>query len=129
VAVDKLLLIAVLGAVGSLVRVHLGGYVHNAGNRSLPPERYFPYGTQFVNVLGSFLLGVVIGSGMSGDLPPLWVAAFGTGFCGALTTFSTWAVDLQRGLRAGRYGAATTNLLLSVLLGTAAAWAGFVLCR
>lgn len=126
---DKLLLIAVLGAFGSLVRVHLGGYVHNAGNRSLPPERHFPYGTLFVNVLGSFLLGAVGGLGMSGDLSPLWVAAVGTGFCGALTTFSTWAVDLQRTLRAGRYGAAVANLLLSVLLGTAAAWAGFILCR
>lgn len=126
VAMDKLLLIAVLGAAGSLVRHHLGGYVHNAGNRSLPPERHFPVGTLFVNVTGSFLLGLVTGLGMAGSLSPLWVAAIGTGFCGALTTFSTWAVDLQRALRAGKTGAFLVNLLLPVLLGVAAAWGGFV---
>jgi fluoride exporter len=54
----------------------------------------FPYGTLFVNLLGSFLLGLIIGGkwGTSIDL------LFGTGFMGAFTTFSTFKVDsLQLG--------------------------------
>lgn len=126
---DEFLLIAALGAAGSLVRFHLGGYVHNARNKSLPPERHFPLGTLFVNVAGSFFLGLAISLGVAGTLSPLGVAALGTGFCGALTTFSTWAVDLQRAIRARHWRATLVNLLLSVLLGSAAAWAGYLLGR
>jgi CrcB protein len=127
--VDKFLLIALLGAAGSLVRFHLGGYVHNAGNRSLPPERHFPYGTLFVNVLGSFLLGLVVGFSVSGSLAPALAVALGVGFCGALTTFSTWAVDLWRALRTREWSLLFLNLALPLLIGTAAVWLGFSLSR
>jgi len=126
---DKFLLIALLGAAGSLVRFHLGGYVHNAGNRSLPPERHFPYGTLFVNVLGSFLLGLVVGFSVSGSLAPALAVALGVGFCGALTTFSTWAVDLWRALRTREWSLLFLNLALPLLIGTAAVWLGFSLSR
>ena len=57
----------------------------------------FPWGTWTVNVVGSFLLGVVAAAG------PHWVVTLvGTGFCGALTTFSTFGYETVRLARGGR---------------------------
>lgn len=49
----------------------------------------FPLGIFLVNVVGSLVLGAVVGAA----LPPTWVALVGTGFCGALTTYSTFGHD------------------------------------
>jgi fluoride exporter len=51
----------------------------------------FPWGTLVVNVAGSALLGWVLAAGQQGSLSRTGVALFGTGFCGAFTTFSTFA--------------------------------------
>ena len=50
----------------------------------------FPWGTLVVNVVGSFVLGVVVGAGL-GTAP---LSLIGIGFCGAFTTFSTMATEL-----------------------------------
>ncbi len=55
-------------------------------------SRFFPYGTLAVNVLGSFLLGLLFGSSASADERLL----FGTGFLGAFTTFSTWLFEVKK---------------------------------
>jgi CrcB protein len=51
----------------------------------------WPWGTFVVNIVGSFVLGVVLASAAAGGLSPWWVALIATGFCGALTTFSGFA--------------------------------------
>ncbi len=57
-----------------------------------------PWGTMLVNVAGSFALGAVTGPGLGAEA----VALLGTGFCGALTTYSAFAVQAhERGLRDG----------------------------
>jgi CrcB protein len=57
-----------------------------------------PWGTVLVNVAGSFVLGALTGSGLDAEL----LALLGTGFCGALTTYSAFAVQTrERGLRDG----------------------------
>jgi fluoride exporter len=57
-----------------------------------------PWGTMLVNVVGAFLLGTLAGLGLDTDAIALW----GTGFCGALTTYSAFAVQAsERGLRDG----------------------------
>ena len=53
-----------------------------------------PWGTALVNVAGSAVLGVVIGAARTGGLSPWWVALLGTGFCGALTTFSGFSAQV-----------------------------------
>jgi CrcB protein len=57
----------------------------------------FPWGTLVVNIIGSFLLGVLVG--LPADEAVLRLA--GTGFCGALTTYSTFGYETLRLLRTG----------------------------
>lgn len=81
----------------------------------------FPLGTTFVNVIGSFVLGVIVGfdpSDGSGIAEPLSV-----GFLGGFTTFSTWMVELDRG-RTGTERIWITAVPL--LVGLAAATLGLV---
>lgn len=119
-----LLWIAAAAAAGSVVRSHLGAFVHWIGDRFGGSEGRFPIGTLAVNTLGCLLAGVIAGLA-SGGIADARIAVIAlVGFCGSLTTFSTLAFDLERALREKRLGAATANLLLSVGLGLGAAWLG-----
>ncbi len=118
------LLIAALGVVGALVRYHLGGFVHSSANRALASEAEFPFGTLFVNALGSFVLGLAAALFSGEFLPQKIYIAIGAGFCGSLTTFSTLAVDLQRFLRDRRFAAFALLLATSVATGLGAVGLG-----
>ena len=115
--VANALLVALGAAVGAplryltnhWVREHLGG----------TPTA----GTLVVNVVGSFVLGVVVGAG-AGTAP---LALLGIGFCGALTTFSTLALEIWDAMSDDRYPHAVANVALSLALGVGAAWLGWAL--
>jgi CrcB protein len=78
-----------------------------------------PWGTILVNIIGSFLLGVFSGLALSGDS----AALLGTGFCGALTTYSSFVVQTHdRGPRLGAW-----NVLLTVVPALLLCALGFVL--
>ena len=79
-----------------------------------------PWPLVLVNLVGCALLGVVLGRGADSRVRLL----VGTGFCGGLTTFSTFAVDAAGLMRDARVGAAATYLALSVVLGLGAFLAG-----
>jgi CrcB protein len=80
----------------------------------------FPWGTFVVNVAGSFVLGVVVGAAA----PPEVTALVGSGFCGALTTYSTFGYETVRlGAQDSRLLAAL-NAIGSVLAGLGAAGLG-----
>jgi CrcB protein len=80
----------------------------------------FPYGTLVVNVSGSFALGALVGAALGGDA----FSVAGTGFIGAFTTFSTWALESHRLAEDGELGLGLANVAVSLVLGVAAAWAG-----
>lgn len=80
----------------------------------------FPWGTFAVNVVGSFVLGLVLGSTTS----PAVVALVGTGFCGALTTYSTFGYETVVLASGGRRLLAVLNAIGSVLAALAAAGLG-----
>lgn len=80
-------------------------------------------GTLTVNVLGSFALGLLAGAAVDDS----WMALLGTGFCGAFTTFSTLALELQDAFTDERPHHAVINVVLSLILGVGAAWLGFIL--
>jgi fluoride exporter len=80
----------------------------------------FPWGTFTVNVVGSFVLGVVVGEAAS----PWLTALVGTGFCGALTTYSTFGYETVQLAAGGSRLFALFNALSSVLAGLGAAGLG-----
>lgn len=79
-----------------------------------------PWGTFVVNVAGSFVLGIVAGAA-SGS--PAY-ALVGTGFCGALTTYSTFSYETLQLIARKDYSSAAVNLGLSVVAGLAGAALG-----
>ncbi|KAA9154325.1 fluoride efflux transporter CrcB [Amycolatopsis acidicola] len=83
----------------------------------------FPWGTFVVNVCGSFVLGGLGGAGTA--LPASILALAGTGFCGALTTFSTFSFETLRLAEQRAYFYATLNVLVSVVAGLGAALLGY----
>ena len=125
----EFLLIAVLGSIGALVRYHLGGFVHTSAKRAMASEAEFPFGTLFVNALGSLLLGLIAGLFFQGSIPHIFYVAVGIGFCGSLTTFSTLAVDLQRFLRDGRFAFFALYLVASAASGLGATMLGLAVAR
>jgi CrcB protein len=80
----------------------------------------FPWGTFTVNVVGSFVLGLVAGAAPS----PVVTALVSTGFCGALTTYSTFGWETVGLARQGRRLLAVLNAVGSVLAGLGAAGLG-----
>lgn len=79
----SLLLVAVGGAAGASARWAVAARIGT------------PRATLLVNVLGSLLLGLLAGAEWLRQEPSAW-ALLATGFCGALTTFSTFAVEVRR---------------------------------
>ena len=86
----------------------------------------FPWGTLGINVLGSLILGLLLGASVGRSEPAL-VALAGTGFCGGFTTFSSFGFETVRLAEEGDYGQAVLNVGVSVGLGLAAAFAGWSL--
>ena len=93
-------------------------------------QQRFPWGTLVINLLGSAVLGVLLGwsSGAAGVSPEL-LAALGTGWCGAFTTYSTFGYETVMLARDGWAYRAIGNAVLSVAGGLALAALGFVIGR
>jgi fluoride exporter len=79
-------------------------------------------GTLTVNVVGSAVLGALLGLN---DVPPAVVALVGTGFCGTLTTFSTFGYDVVRLVEERMVGRALAYLAGSLVLGIGSAVAAY----
>ncbi|GAB3725441.1 fluoride efflux transporter CrcB [Nocardiopsis oceani] len=80
----------------------------------------FPWGTLLVNVAGSLILGTL----MALPVSPETTALVGTGLCGALTTYSTFAYETVQLTRTGARLRALLYVLASLTLGIGAAWLG-----
>nr|WP_187361221.1 fluoride efflux transporter CrcB [Phytoactinopolyspora mesophila] len=87
----------------------------------------FPWGTLAVNVVGSFIVGVVIALWTDGRLDDDAVALVGVGFCGALTTYSTFSYETLRLFEGGARWYALANVVISVVAGVAAAALGWAI--
>lgn len=86
----------------------------------------FPYGTLAVNVVGSFLVGLVATLTLErAAVSPTLRSAILIGFCGGFTTFSALAYETFEMLRTGDPARGALNLALHVFLGMAAVWAGY----
>ncbi|MCW5964511.1 MAG: fluoride efflux transporter CrcB [Bryobacterales bacterium] len=114
--------IAVGGALGAMARYFATLWAQEYLARGMLAG--FPIGTLLVNVLGSFLLTVVVGLGMQGILSPEARLALGTGFVGAMTTFSTFELEADVLLRQGEFARVAAYVLGNLLIGYLAVMAG-----
>lgn len=106
--------VALIGGIGSVLRFVIDRTVARRASRP------FPFGTLVVNISGAALLGFLGGLALNKEAALL----AGTAFVGAYTTFSTWMLETQRLGEERRLRAALANIVVSVVLGEAAAFIG-----
>lgn len=114
--------LCVAGGVGAASRFVVDGVVR-ARVRTV-----FPFGTAFINVTGSLILGALVGLTLSAVLPQAWELILGTGIMGGYTTFSTASVETMRLVQDREYRVALVNglgvLIVTVLAGVLGLWLG-----
>ena len=104
-----------LYSLGIFIAAMAGGFVRYGFSNALPASPDFPWGTLLVNYLGIVCLvylvkGYLVHKGTSKGL----ILALGTGFCGGLTTFSSFMLDAVKLLDTGRYLSLVIYLVLSI---------------
>ena len=126
---QNLLLVFIGGGLGAVCRyistTHIGALFGT----------YFPFGTLFVNTLGSLLMGFIMGSlifltektGLRLAEPARLLLT--VGFLGGFTTFSSFSMETMTLLRGSSYFYAAANVALNLLCGFCAVWAGLMLAR
>lgn len=114
--IRNLLLVALGGGVGSVLRYLLSGM--NAS---------FPWGTFAVNILGSLIIGLLVGLVSKGVLSAEMKLLLVTGFCGGFTTFSTFANESLGMMKAGDVLMMALYVGASVALGILAVWLGMMI--
>ena len=114
------LAVAVAGALGAMSRYGLGVLVG---------PRAFPWTTLAVNVTGSFVLAFVLAGPVAERLSSTATIALTVGFLGAYTTFSTFGYETVTLARDDRLPAAAAYVIASLVVGLAAAAAGYALGR
>jgi len=90
-------------------------------------ERDFPWATLLVNVVGSFILGVVVAVAARHAVSETVRLVIGVGFCGGLTTFSTYSYESLDLLRRNKQRHATAYAVVTIVAGLAAAALGLAL--
>ena len=118
-----ILAVALGGAIGSVARYLLAGLIPSSGGG-------FNWGILWVNVIGAFVMGVIVeGSALKWNLTPELRAFLTVGILGGFTTFSTFSLDSVLLLQRGAYAAAAGYIGGSVILSIAALFAGLYLVR
>jgi fluoride exporter len=118
-----LLLIALGGAAGSVLRYVIGGRLQHFATHG------FPLGTLSVNVLGCLLIGILAQVFLNMQTSGPSRALLMVGFCGGFTTFSTFSYETVGLIEGGDYVRALAYISLSVVLCLAATFGGMTLMR
>jgi len=103
----NLLFVALGGSAGAIARYCLGSFINGNVNGQ------FPYGTLFVNVTGSFIIGFLFAMFDRLSLPNELKLLLITGFLGAYTTFSSYSLETVRLAMEGKLSVALVNFILS----------------
>ncbi|EHB9799479.1 fluoride efflux transporter CrcB [Campylobacter coli] len=120
---NTLLIVGFGGFIGAILRMLSINLVN----------KFFPYsisfGTVFVNVLGSFVIGLLFSYAQNKGLSPVIKSFISTGFLGAFTTFSTFSYENLLLLQSGNYFNFSLNILLNIILCLIAVWLGFIIFK
>ncbi len=121
---QKYLLIAVGGALGSIARYWISSTIASRAGLK------FPYGTLVVNLTACLVIGFTLTYlGKRADLNPAWRFLVPIGFIGAYSTFSTYEWETLSTLRSGAFALAALYAVGSLILGLAATWGGAALAE
>lgn len=120
---DRYIMVLVGGAVGSLMRFIIGtAIMARLGGR-------FPFGTVFINITGSFLIGFAMTFLTERALNPNWRFLLVVGFLGGYTTFSSFQWETLNLMRDGGRWPALLNGIGSLVVGYVAVWLGTVVAE
>ena len=115
--IKNLLLVGLGGGIGSMLRYATGVLINT---------KYFPWSTLTVNIIGSFIIGVVFAISVKDEsFLNNWKIFVATGICGGFTTFSAFSLENLNLLQSGKYSMAAIYIIVSIVLGIVAAFAGY----
>lgn len=117
------LFVSVGGALGSLARYVIAHYIEQV------PLFSFPLGTFMVNMIGCFIMGIFYALSEQFIIPAEWKLFLITGFCGGLTTFSTFTLENLNMLQTGQYLLFTLYSISSFILAIVFVVFGIALVR
>ncbi|MHB0756608.1 fluoride efflux transporter CrcB [Polaribacter sp. M15] len=119
----SLLFVFIGGGFGSVLRFLIGKWLNNS-------ENGIPYGTFAANILGSFLIGFILGYAAKSDvLNQNHTLLLATGFCGGFTTFSTFAYENHIFLKSGDFTSFAFYTIASFVVGFLAVFTGMYLVK
>jgi CrcB protein len=119
----QLLLVFLGGGFGSMLRYIISKFLNTT-------ENGMPYGTFAANILGSLLIGIVLGlAAKNATLTQNQTLLLATGFCGGLTTFSTFAYENHVFLKSGDFISFAIYTFASFIIGFLAVFAGMYLVK
>lgn len=119
----QFLLVFVGGGFGSVLRFIIGKYLNNS-------DTGIPYGTFAANILGSLLIGIILGLALKNNtLSQNQILFLATGFCGGFTTFSTFAYENHVFLKSGDFMSFAIYTIASFVIGFLAVFGGMYLVK
>jgi len=119
-----LLLIGVGGMLGSIARYLTGQLFSKYLSLNLP------MGTLVVNIIGAFLVGLIIGIGERNEwFSEPWHFFLAIGFCGSFTTFSTFAYENYELMKEGHIGTMVFYISISLIAGILFTWGGYEMSK
>lgn len=115
--IKNLLLVGLGGGIGSMARYAASFLIRS---------KSFPFATLCVNVIGSFIIGLVFAMSIKeAGLSNNWKLFLATGICGGFTTFSAFSLENMGLMQSGKIGIAVTYIFLSIVLGIVATFLGY----
>ena len=115
--IRNILLIGLGGALGSMLRYGIGYWIG---------PKNFPLSTLLINIVGSFIIGLVMAYCLKNEsFSANWKLFLTTGICGGFTTFSAFSLENFQLLQQDKLGIVLYYAAGSLVLGVGAVWAGF----
>jgi fluoride exporter len=119
----QLLLVFIGGGFGSALRFVIGKYMNST-------ETGIPWGTFTANILGSLIIGIILGLAAKNDaLSSNQTLLLATGFCGGFTTFSTFAYENHVFLKSGDFTSFALYTIGSFIIAFLAVFAGLFIAK